>query len=904
MSASERKEKNDGQRRQLSPFFQIPPELQKPLKLEIDPHSRSLIDIGDSKEWELDDEKTNGQRYVVGFFIKDEIVHMRVNPSFKRVIEEKERKEEWFTKLRAYAAAHFKCKPEEIIFADNKIWTGVVHTALIQNVHENEADMVKNSIATLLSFIKKDGIYYWKNRSARNEEVFLPDPLALACYMFYEKSDYLADPDMQFDLYYHLSRAIPEKFLRPIVEVINKELGGKADLKECVNFVYEAKWEKIRELFITDRPEAVKQIQHMLIKNMYLYLLNIHAKHDSQRAELILIAGIIVAYGYGINLDFDYIPPEFKDELPIVHIALQRKNYRLANLILDYSILSALETGNNDQIRKMLDLKTSLIWGDRVSKRTQLEYINLFEDILNAELIDLNTKNHYGRTLLHILAGTPEEYDYIAPAILFHLRDVNLLDNDGHSILYYAVEEGNQNFVDLLITSNADPHLVDKKGQTAFTFALEIYRRVQTDKSFNILYNCLKSQTQFPEFYADKIVSQLIDFVSERLLKKKDNRIIPLILNNFKIQENPKIKSMLLNAIMTTFIRACIAHDYNIVAYLCRITQEKFPLVDYDFSLLRAMITRSYEKLSILSSRQTRQFFIEITNTFGIIPKKLYETDASGQFKKFIEQEAYRNNLVNQFLDLANSGDVKSAREFIRKLSEQDLRLLYQSKMNKFYMTLAQVLVQDTPDWKVLLKLLDESKDGQSGQLSLKIIGYALHPFEDELITYLKKNQFDRVKRALLNLDVTEKELNEMKLPYTQFTTPQLRQHFITVVSEEKPDFNKKNAKGETLLDILIQAPGDHVNLFNALLLQLNLDQPQLQKTFLQYLEKIPDTIFKIHLINVALDPKRSFSKKLFESPALGASSVFVSAAEAFRQQLVTMKSTLSDSIKPPSLDG
>lgn len=910
MTASEREEKKGDQSRQLNPFFQIPAALQKQLKLEIDPHTRSLIEMGDYKEWSAEGEKKEeGQQYVVAFVIKDGVIHLRVNPSFTRVVTESARKNEDFIKLRQQIAEHFKCKPEEVIFPNDQTWTGVVHTALTENIKNREPDLVQDAVFASLSFTKKDGVFYWKNRSAKNAQVFSPDPLALLCYMF--DPDCIKNPKPDWDLYYHLQRAVPGKLLTTVVADTAKEIGGKADLTDCTNSDFEDKWEVIREQFNKDRPGTEKKINEMIMTNLYIYLLNLNSTRFKNVVERNIEKGFLAADLHGIAIDMDYIPPEFKDKnKTALDLAIEKNDQKMIDLILSTSLVSALKNGDKEKARKAADKIFELMWRDEKFAAIKNELKELIDSMLSDEKINLNKTNKEGKTLFHIVSGINDDKAGCLFELLFkNCSDKNVLDNNGRSPLYYAVAAGAHQKVHDMVNAGINPHVADKNGQTAFMQALSNNVR-STGYTAAVVTIMLESPFQFPASYIDNkyILSELSRELGKRI---PSMQVVGGVFNAIKIQTDPNTKKMLLDAIMNALNWALSWSNYSLAAEIMRkVTEADLALISYDYSGLKDALYNGINKSFCSDTRDKNQFFAMLTDEKNPIGSRLFTKSQDAEFKTIVVKQKSRIEMITQFLDLADSGDIVKARQFVRNLPEQLREQLYSADIGDFYQLFAQILGADIPDWhmkpsypeKELHEMRGQTRDGINGALSAKINTLTYYPndWEYSIIVYLQKNKINDVKNVINIISKAENDYIEMKLPISKTTTPEFRQHLTTVLNAPKPDFNQENKQGETLLDLLAKCSGEHVEgIFIELFSKIELDKGKLQKIFLKFLEASTDTPTKIKLIEAVKDSKNNLSVRLMTSDATSDSAMFVSLTKVFAQRLDEMHKSLVSTIKP-----
>jgi len=134
--------------------------------------------------------------------------------------------------------------------------------------------------------------------------------------------------------------------------------------------------------------------------------------------------------------------------------------------------------------------------------------------------VDVNTKNSYGFTALH-LAALAESYS-IVQKLLQHGADVNSQDNDGSTPLHFAIDSGNEGIARLL------------------------YERPELDRSLRNLLglNCvMQAALRFPERIAELVGEQYSMYLDElpkdipaRKFTEVAQRILPTIcLENVKL---------------------------------------------------------------------------------------------------------------------------------------------------------------------------------------------------------------------------------------------------------------------------------------------------------------------------------------------------------------------------------
>lgn len=504
----------------LNPFFTLPPQIQSAPKIQLDDVSRKLIQQGDSKALNLFDDAvkaTLGQRYVMVAFIKDNIVHLRAIPGFEFVEDKAKQKA-----LAEKAAKFFQCGTEYIAFPDHAIWTGVVHEQLIKLVHDKEPKL-KDATIVAFSMIKKDGKYSWLNRSARNWGTFKPDPVASACFVFEEKRDYTDHKPPMFDLFYHLTRSIPMEFFEKLIESATETICvddpiplSKCQKDSCMNMTYETRWETIRKLFSENKAEACKQIQHMLMTNVYVYFLGFSSTSTDYRGRALTILkdGLRAArVKHGIIIDLDYIPTEllpFEEKIISARTQADMDSFLITykyetifhlfsaseiNVEIFRKIFKTLSTEEKTQlISKLIDTAMEQV----NSKIISILYDSYLDDAKDKELVCsmladrvetylLNNKYFTGAKkclqLLpkEIILPFLENYKNtefskllhpVAKIILGEILDFKEKNADGKNLLHLASEiRGTQHFIGALLEHGANPDTLDYAGTGCMAIA-------------------------------------------------------------------------------------------------------------------------------------------------------------------------------------------------------------------------------------------------------------------------------------------------------------------------------------------------------------------------------------------------------------------------------------------------
>ncbi|MCS7244590.1 MAG: ankyrin repeat domain-containing protein [candidate division WOR-3 bacterium] len=84
---------------------------------------------------------------------------------------------------------------------------------------------------------------------------------------------------------------------------------------------------------------------------------------------------------------------------------------------------------------------------------------------------DINSKNEYGKTPLHI--AVENNYEDIVKVLLENKADVNIKDNNGNTPLHIAVMKGNEYIIKELLKNGANENIKNNDGKTPKELAIE-----------------------------------------------------------------------------------------------------------------------------------------------------------------------------------------------------------------------------------------------------------------------------------------------------------------------------------------------------------------------------------------------------------------------------------------------
>lgn len=818
-------ERKESKKEELNPFYKVPDVIAGEYTIEIDDFSRYLFLKGDSQKLnlfagEIEEKEAEvkaflGQRYVIVGFASKGVIHIRAIPGFE-FIQDKEQKERLREKARKYFDHEkFKCTSDDIAFPDHAVWTGVVHEQLISKITAKEPDIVMDSPIIGFSVIKKDGKYFWLNRSARNSATFLPDPLASACYMFETRSDYKEFTPPKFDLFYHLTRAVPEKIFVNLTNVITEDLCKddilpltKSSLDICTNFMYEAMWEKIRALYQSDKAKAHEEIQHMLMRNLHVYLSNKSSPDYKDRAEKILIDGLISAANHGIFIDLNYIPPEFAgDETALEKVRSYSSTigeflYQYKEIPIEYRyklLATAAELDDVDTVKKILlnsfgslknDSYTRMML-ENVIKTNRLDIINILykacateqdKDKLNLQICNmLETNLKEGKIdevekALKILPKQIIEYIKIDFVSLNMLSGTNLLsfvdilleakpdlekkNSQGDTLLHVAGSKGLAKLVTALIEKNVNPNILDSSRCTAM-------QRAAFNGHWDTVQTLLK-QGADPHPGAHCTVFEY----AVRMDTKKET-VMWLLTHGVKFP--------------SAFVEEATSEEY--IRMLTDIIASYFTEY-YELDILdimcKAIKNQDNTKIQEKLVNMLVNLFLMHSSKFSSFD---YTSEVFQKFASLTDLPALPTIEIDQ----------KSIQMVIEKIENAHIAIkcsIINALLDSHSM-LGQVLSKASEELQFNFRQkLEEIKRNAECILALDAIGDKIYSLDYESAKQLLKP----IPREVILQEIKK---DEIQLPNLK---PYL--YVALILKDEKPDLNQKNEKGDTLLQHFIKKPG------------------------------------------------------------------------------------------------
>lgn len=538
---------------ELDPLFPVSDTLLSGLRVQINPDTAKYVRMGDEKKSCVPtSDSEDGQHYVGKFYGKKGIVEFRGHPSFDFVFSDEDKAdpnpESDYNSYRKKAVEYFGYTLDEVIFPSDAVWTGVVHSALNRIVKKKEPYLdFFTDFQVSVSFYKSLDehnrlVYRWVNKGGEN--VFPHDPLAIVYHMF-DDHDYIANPNPKFDKFYHLLRGAPEKLCRPLMEDATKILSdGKAtaDFSYCYSFDYEKTWEEMRVKFKTDRAKAEEEIQKKLMKNLFIFLHNLHSQEYElkKRVPDIIINGFEAARKHGIFIDLNYIPDEFKkDKKTVLALAgyTQMGEFlrTFENTTLDLALANAVKQADFVKAKEIADKMNKIGWRPSKSYHSTIAFINLLNLILSNLPPDFNRKNSSGNTLLDLATENPGISFKVVDALLNQKANPN--SEEKQSPLHNAIKNRNSAVAKLLLAKSANPHMPDGYGRTSFETMLDNYL---TDRNPELILLVLSQAMPFPEAYDVNRLSRGLKLFFNNHPDKKD-----LLLKTIDIQTSQIIKSAL-----------------------------------------------------------------------------------------------------------------------------------------------------------------------------------------------------------------------------------------------------------------------------------------------------------------------------------------------------------------------
>ncbi|MHB1947531.1 MAG: ankyrin repeat domain-containing protein [Gammaproteobacteria bacterium] len=752
---------------ELFSMFEVPESLQGDFVIDVDEETQRLFGIGDEAVGriyedfkEAKEKEKRGQSFILMIVLDEEgKAHLRAKPGFDFVATPETEHEDDFNKkiedvakrkiIEARAVKEFKCP---VGFPTHAQWTGVVHddfeNDIKRKINEDKETFTLDPGSTRLFCAARihNGVFYWINRSAKHASLFSPDPLAMACNMFLELPHYEGyQRDTKFDMFYHLTRSVPIKFLSKITEAaevkINKSPHIKKpfqfDLKECTNKKYEQEWEAIRTKFRENRAEAEKDIQHRLMRNLHFFLSNLHVERDNDLALHILKQGLTASLRHGIYIDIDFIPPEFEGHERVLDKKFNDSSFR--HFLLEYreqSLLGLLKRKNFTEAKKRLAKLDESSHGKYFSENMK----ELLRNILSEDKPNFDKVNSQGQTLLHlaIIDGTNKE----SLATIASLVNPNIYDKEGKTPLDHLVDKAKKtsdqrersdiyDTIKHLLENGADLHCEDTQGNTPFTRAWQA-----CDNPFftNLL---LEQPRKLPDSYANKNFYYSIMNNINRNIKLGYFDSFESLLKTIPLQENPQIKANLQAVVL------------NVIAMILQ--QGKHDARD-------------------------------------II--KLYELDSKYHLLENVK-EAKEAEDEKSLLHLEKRFMATLFKQLDKNLTEHDNDYAQHILLRGLKVSAKHGIFIDNDFTPLEFEGLERALKTKSADNLLP--QFLLEYQEKSFMALLKRQNFTEAKKRIAKLDTSSDERYFLK---------ESKELLLNILSEEKPNFACVNSQGQTLLHL------------------------------------------------------------------------------------------------------
>lgn len=797
--------------KELNKMFRLDPLFLEKRVPIIDDLTRAWIKKSPLKI--LENPHFGGQSYVCCFCVKEDGTYFCANPSGWKVYKQEERKGEKFLEKRRELAELFGCLPEEVLFPNDAVLSGVVHTDLKENIAKRNKSLVENSKIASLSVTIVNGIYLWANKSALNFEIFVPDDLAIAYFMFYKKSEYLGAEPPKFDLWYHVTRAVPKEFFEHTAEAVTKELAGDeklADFTLCPSFKIQDEWIDLCKLFISDRAVAQKKIHDKLMSHLFVYASKIHVQDFRNLSLLYLKNGISSLKKYGIKLDLNYVPDEFKGEKPILEMLYdeiekdvpRKDDEDLYEFLINYRdgpIISALEEKNYKEAAELLKNLGSI--NPKAHVRITNEIKELLTEILSEEKPNFKKTNDKGDTLLLMTTKLKHYSDqYMLRILLDNGAEVNVLDRKGQSPLFYAYDSSNDDGIKYLLERGADPALKGEGGKSPLEAAIERYRLKGDAKFFKLF---LKHCKVWPDLeISDEITAIIID--ENKNFSDVDNSAFDILLSMIATSEKKSdIQNKLHKIVINVFANSLESNDVRTVMFILNLNSDILPSLDgLDLRKIEKLIIQFMDKNSDLSL--LNNFIGVLSNKSSALGKKLFESE---DFQADITKKGKEISIgikIEEFINLARFGNFEEAKSRIQNIPKE---MLLPAIKNPFYKHLADILLDENPDF---------NKKTADGKTVLYFIP-EIYGDQDVADALLERKADPRILNEIFINALENKNINELKAVLSSMRTATevsteyyhrvsdtkyFRDFLYNIVSADEIDFNKKDKGDNTLLHL------------------------------------------------------------------------------------------------------
>ena len=379
---------------ELPPLLGMQGSIKRPIKVKLTQRAKDYLLKGDAHELRLTDNDTEntllaglGQRYVMIAYYINGIWHVSALPSYDfqeatEIFNHSELTEQRLNAMIDRAIAYFRsqgidCKREHVVMPDHSFFTGVVHRQA-KRVFESEEKPLLDSaqgqpIIASFSCRKQFEKFTFTDRAADNSRYTSRSQLALACNLYppFEIGDIATmKPQKKTSLRYSLGRSLERSFFEEFASAIVRDLYPEDPLKRHLKFntdtyKYRAGWERMRKLYKKDKAAACFEIQHALVRNLYLYLF-VGAQEMNKEDWEGLCKGIQEAEAMGIPIDYNYIPPDIARHPLANSMRKIVKEFGAQIKANDYGwvfprplIFYFVERGDMDEVKHLLENKVA-----------------------------------------------------------------------------------------------------------------------------------------------------------------------------------------------------------------------------------------------------------------------------------------------------------------------------------------------------------------------------------------------------------------------------------------------------------------------------------------------------------------------------------------------------------------
>ncbi|MHB1948842.1 MAG: hypothetical protein ACYCQI_12120 [Gammaproteobacteria bacterium] len=499
----------------LPDFFLVPPEIQLPIKTQIDARSvyfaRAMNEEKLKKMYERPGSvpaydadkaaKVFGQRFVGVAGIIDGVCYLMLLPSYDfdeatELLPKTPVTQEFLNKKIKLATDLFsspehkiECKKEHIVMPDHSVFTGIVHRQIIKIFKEEMKEIIDRAKAPvhLFSFSgrQKGDIFEITDRAATNSETIKMSSLAALFNLYAPEKikDFAKYKPAKFSFYYKCGRSL----YRPLIEGISQGVSTAVypnddpsvhlrliNFKDSceASFTAQKTWKDLQKEFQTNRTKACEILSQGIVRNLYIYLFKGVTEWETGLADIsAIIAGLKEAKQLGIPIDYSYVPAELENH-PLITQTMRSimirigKEFDKTGNFNEYSrplIFYLVEYGLEAEVNFLLENNEparqeeygghsgSLI-RRAVNKGHEAIVLNLLK---HGAIVDQDVLSEEWRYLLR--AAQEKNMPKVIEALLNHLKHVKSEFATTDDLILHLTELGYLNCVALLIRTNP-PH--------------------------------------------------------------------------------------------------------------------------------------------------------------------------------------------------------------------------------------------------------------------------------------------------------------------------------------------------------------------------------------------------------------------------------------------------------------